>query len=79
MGTYFHGVFHNDDFRKGYLNTIRIIKGLTPIEDRISFNQLREEAFDLLADHVRNHVDLTFIQHEMERFYQRSVKIDSHI
>lgn len=79
MGTYFHGIFHNDDFRKGYLNTIRIIKGLMPIEDRISFNQLREEAFDLLADHVRNHVDLTFIQHEMERFYQRSVKIDSHI
>ncbi len=75
IGTYFHGIFHNDSFRTEYLNTIRNSKGLPPIKDRISFNQLREEAFDRLADHVRKHVDMDVIQREMENFHQRSLSI----
>ncbi|QGQ45046.1 cobyric acid synthase [Metabacillus sediminilitoris] len=75
IGTYFHGIFHNDSFRTEYLNTIRKRKGLPPIEDRISFNRLREEAFDRLAVHVRKHVDMDVIQQEMENFHQRSLPL----
>ncbi|NRD79189.1 cobyric acid synthase [Bacillus sp. BRMEA1] len=68
MGTYFHGIFHNDEFRKELLNHLRKTKGLAPIDKRISFNQLREEAFNRLADHVRAHVNLDYIHQKMMEF-----------
>ncbi|AGK52172.1 cobyric acid synthase [Bacillus sp. 1NLA3E] len=74
VGTYFHGIFHNDDFREVLLNEIRHRKGLTPIYDRISFNQLREEAFDKLADHVRNHVKMDLIEQKMQEYQNRRME-----
>jgi adenosylcobyric acid synthase len=73
IGTYFHGIFHNDEFRKELLNQIRQGKGLEPIHQRVSFNQLREEAFDLLADHVRSHVKLELIEQKMKDFAKRRI------
>jgi adenosylcobyric acid synthase len=75
IGTYFHGIFHNDLFREHLLNGIRSKKGLAPIYDRISFNQLREEGFDRLADSVREHVQLDYIHEKMKQFKQN--KADS--
>jgi adenosylcobyric acid synthase len=71
LGTYFHGIFHNDLFREHLLNQIRNKKGLLPICDRVSFNQLREEAFDRLADGVREHIQLDYIQEKMKEFHDR--------
>jgi adenosylcobyric acid synthase len=71
IGTYFHGIFHNDVFRWELLNQIRHTKGLAPIHHRVSFNQLREEAFDRLADHVREHVKLDLIEQQMKEFQKR--------
>jgi adenosylcobyric acid synthase len=71
IGTYFHGIFHNDEFRKELLNQIRQTKGLEPIDQRVSFNQLREEAFDLLADHVRANVKLELIKQKMKEFQKK--------
>jgi adenosylcobyric acid synthase len=68
MGTYFHGIFHNDVFRTVMLNNIREKKELEPIEDRVSFNQLREDGFDLLADNVRKHIQLDVIKKHMKDF-----------
>lgn len=68
IGTYFHGLFHNDQFRHAYLNEIRKEKGLDPMTKRVFVNELREQAFDLLADHIRNHVDLSYIYEKMEQF-----------
>ncbi|RBW67880.1 cobyric acid synthase [Bacillus taeanensis] len=73
IGTYFHGIFHNDAFREALLNHIRAKKGLPPIKRRISFKQLREEVFDRLADHVRKHVDMNMIEQKMVEFHQKSV------
>jgi adenosylcobyric acid synthase len=73
IGTYFHGIFHNDEFRKELLNQIRKTKGLEPIDQRVSFNQLREEAFDLLADHVRANVKLEMIKQKMKEFQKRGI------
>jgi adenosylcobyric acid synthase len=71
LGTYFHGIFHNDLFREYLLNEIRSKKGLQPIHDRVSFNQLREEAFDRLADGVREHIQLDYIQEKMKEFHDK--------
>jgi adenosylcobyric acid synthase len=73
MGTYFHGIFHNDEFRKELMNQIRQAKGLVLIDQRISFNQLREEAFDLLTEHVRAHVKLDLIEEKMKEFQKRGI------
>jgi adenosylcobyric acid synthase len=71
LGTYFHGLFHNDPFRTALLNWIRERKGLSPIADRPSFVKLREQGFDLLADHVRQHVQLDLIEEQMRAFQKR--------
>jgi adenosylcobyric acid synthase len=75
IGTYFHGIFHNDVFRELLLNRIREKKGLSPIYDRVSFNRLREEAFDRLAEHVRNHVQIDVIEQKMEEFQRRGIEV----
>lgn len=73
LGTYFHGIFHNDDFRTRLLNTLRAAKGLAPLTERPSFVRMREQGFDMLAEQVRKHVRLDLIEEQMETFY-RSTK-----
>ncbi|MBM7660088.1 adenosylcobyric acid synthase [Bacillus mesophilus] len=68
FGTYFHDIFHNDLFRQYLLNKIRKNKGLSEIFGRNSYNLLRETEYDRLSKHVRKHVDLDYIQKQMELF-----------
>ena len=68
LGTYFHGIFHNDDFRTHLLNALREAKGLKPLSDRPSFIRMREQGFDMLAEQVRTHVKLDVIEEKMEAF-----------
>lgn len=62
FGTYLHGLFHNDDWRRAWLNGIRVSKGLAPLKATISMAARKEEAFDRLANHVRAHL-------QMEKLY----------
>ncbi len=62
-GTYVHGILHNDDFRRAWLNRIRAAKGLEPLPAELRFQERREAAFDRLAAHVRAHLD-------MDRLYE---------
>lgn len=57
-GTYIHGILHNDDFRRAWLNRIRLQKGLAPVSGGLRFKERREAAFDRLAEHVRCHLDM---------------------
>ncbi len=57
-GTYIHGILHNDRLRRLWLNRLRELKGWDPIHDVTPFDDLREQAFDRLAEHVRLHLDL---------------------
>ncbi|WP_019119451.1 cobyric acid synthase [Brevibacillus massiliensis] len=70
MGTYFHGIFHNDEFRHELLGDIRREKGLPPIAERVSFVRLREQGFDQIAEMVRSHVDLPYVYEKMRQFQQ---------
>jgi len=54
-GTYMHGVFDTDDFRRSFLNKIRIKKGWQPLSPTI-FNPDKE--FDKLAALVRKNLDM---------------------
>lgn len=57
-GTYLHGVLHNDEFRRSWLNRIRVEKGWPSRPGTLLFGQRREAAFNRLAMHVREHLDI---------------------
>ncbi|WP_274363447.1 cobyric acid synthase [Paenibacillus thermotolerans] len=61
-GTYVHGVFDNDEFRRYWLNVLRAGKGWTPLEVGFRYRERREAAFSALAEHVRRAVDMNAIR-----------------
>ncbi len=65
-GTYVHGIFDNDGFRRAWLNGIRRDKGLDPLGAETAYRDGREAAFDRLADHVRRHLDVPAIYRILE-------------
>ena len=58
---------HNDELRRVWLNSIRSDKKLPIQEQAIAFGTLREQSFDLLADHFRKHVDMEGIYNIIHR------------
>lgn len=59
IGTYFHGVFNNREFTRKFVNELRIQKGLQPLNQKVQTDaERRESAYQLLADHVRKHIDI---------------------
>jgi adenosylcobyric acid synthase len=61
-GTYIHGIFDNDGFRRGILNGLRERKGLRPLPGPVSYAAAIDQALDRLADLLRLHVDMGFIR-----------------
>lgn len=55
-GTYIHGVFDEDDFRKNFLNRIRLQKGIPVSNEHFAFNLDKE--FDKLARLIRENIDM---------------------
>lgn len=66
FGTYLHGIFENDVFRRGVFNHIRREKGLDTLEESIDYSKLKEREYDRLADMVTEHVDLEKIKEILE-------------
>lgn len=60
-GTYIHGIFDNDQFRREWLNQLRASQHLEPLPVAYRHRAHREASFDRLADHVRTHVDMESI------------------
>jgi adenosylcobyric acid synthase len=61
-GTYLHGIFDNDRFRRRVLDDIRKQKGLGPLQSSTSYLGIRDTAIDRLASVVRDHVDIAFVR-----------------
>jgi adenosylcobyric acid synthase len=55
-GTYMHGIFENDFFRREFLDSIRIKKGLKPLNIATKYD--REKEYNKLAEVVRNNIDM---------------------
>lgn len=62
FGTYLHGLFNSDDFRRGFLDQLRKRKGLKPIQVRgFSYIKRLQNDYDELAAVVRKNIQLDFI------------------
>ncbi len=62
FGTYLHGIFDNDEFRRAILNNIRIKKGLKPLKHTFRYAQAKDRAIDRFADSVKQHLDVEYIK-----------------
>jgi adenosylcobyric acid synthase len=63
MGTYIHGIFDNDRFRRTFLDNVNKKKKITPLdtENLFEFHAFKEEQYNRLADAVRNSLDMKCI------------------
>ncbi len=56
-GTYLHGIFDADEFRRWFIDQLRLKKGLRPV-NKILYAHNPEQALDRLADKVRECLDI---------------------
>ncbi|HHW58556.1 MAG TPA: cobyric acid synthase [Clostridia bacterium] len=68
FGTYIHGIFENRNFTREFVNIVRKLKGLSPIEKIIDYREFKERQYDRLADVVRESVNINRIYEIMERY-----------
>ncbi|QQE81120.1 cobyric acid synthase [Alicyclobacillus sp. SO9] len=61
IGTYLHGILHNDEFRMSWLNRVRASRGLPPRSQSILVSQSREAAYNSLANTVRQHLNFSLL------------------
>ncbi len=67
-GTYIHGIFDNDAFRRHLINWLKKKKGLTTEGQAsvINTEQKKQAGYDRLAELVRHSLDMQLIYHLME-------------
>ncbi|MFC4766291.1 cobyric acid synthase [Effusibacillus consociatus] len=68
IGTYLHGILHNDLYRRTFLDTIRMKKGLAPIGATTSNHRRRQEAFDQWADTVERAINVELLFSIMQEY-----------
>lgn len=61
MGTYIHGVFDNDEFRRFVINQLRLRKGLEETPVVFHYFEHKNKAYNRLADIVEEHLDMDYI------------------
>ncbi len=60
FATYLHGVFSADDYRRSFIDSLRVKKGLQPL-GRVVAEYSFEPALDKLAEIVRKNIDIKMI------------------
>lgn len=60
-GTYLHGLFDSDSFREQFLTQIYEKKGISREQSVRNWQEYREQQYDLLAEAVRNSLDMNKI------------------
>ena len=61
-GTYIHGIFDNDRFRRGLINSIRIRNGLSPVEKILDYSRLRDDALSRWSEILERNIDIKCIE-----------------
>lgn len=67
FGTYLHGLFDSDEFTRALVNGLRVRKGLAPLDSTFHYAQYKSQQFDLLADAMRQHIDIERIYTIMQQ------------
>lgn len=58
-GTYLHGIFDNDNLRRNLIKDLKLRKGIEVKNySDFTFRQWKSSQYDMLAEHVRSHVDM---------------------
>ncbi|MBP2666564.1 MAG: cobQ, partial [Firmicutes bacterium] len=66
MGTYIHGIFENDGYRRALLDALRQRKGLPVLAGEVvSYLERKEAAYDRLAELVRENLDMEHVRRVM--------------
>ena len=61
FATYFHGIFHNYNFRREFLNYLRVKKGLEAKNDEDPYETQKDYSLNRLAEIVEKHLDMDII------------------
>ena len=61
FATYFHGIFHNYNFRREFLNYIRVKKGLDAKYGEDPYETQKDYSLNRLAEIVEEHLDMDII------------------
>lgn len=61
MGTYVHGIFDNDNFRRQFLNAVRRVKDLPPLESTRNVRADKQKNYDRLARIVRDNLNMDLL------------------
>ena len=64
LGTYIHGLFHNDEFRQTFLNNLRRHWGLEG--NKVGTDTDKDKQYDKLAELVRQNLNMTEVYKIME-------------
>ena len=62
FGTYVHGIFDNDDFRRKFLNAVRLKKNLPPLESTRNLRAEKQKNYERLAKIVRENLDMDLLK-----------------
>lgn len=62
VGTYVHGIFDNDDFRRQFLNAVRRRKGLKPLETIRNVRAEKQKNYERLARIVRDSLNMELLE-----------------
>ena len=62
FGTYVHGIFDNDDFRRQFLNAVRLKKNLEPLESTRNVRAEKQKNYERLARIVRDSLDMNLLE-----------------
>ena len=66
IGTYIHGIFDDDAFRRSLLNRLRVQRGWSEIPVQYRYREEKERAYDRLAETVRASLDMEKLQTILE-------------
>jgi adenosylcobyric acid synthase len=61
MGTYIHGIFDNDEYRRAVLDSLRTRKGLAPLKTVQDTQARKQESYNRLAEVVKNSLDMDLV------------------
>lgn len=62
FGTYVHGIFDNDKFRRDFLNIVRRKKNLSPLEVARNIFAEKQKNYDRVAEIVRENLNMSLLE-----------------